>query len=378
MSSDGPARRLPSCLIDLAGGRDPGRIEVDDETIAVARDHRVVGLLWSHLRSTGQTRMDLAMIDLQIQAHQQRIWALAERAVEVARLLDVEVAMVKGCALERRFYGRDGERPSSDVDLLVAPSELHRIPELVMAFQPDHSWIPYLPRMVRRKQIQSVTVAVDRMEVDIHLDVLKLGIHTRQADQAWAALRTEQLPNGAELRVLDDTWTLLLLLAHLNKDRFQRLLGYADVVRVVRHGAVDPDQFWRLAEGEGLTLPMARTLRTVERDLHVDLRFPTPNVGGLSAAAWDRLWRPEIRLLGREGRERFRYRQDLIPLLANGRRTETVRWWSRELFPPAGAVAAEYPDTSGPYPVRLVRGRLAAKRAKQRAEASRGATPPSR
>ena len=364
MSSSGPARRLPSCLIDLAGGRDPGQIEVDDAMIAIARDHRVFGLLWSHLRSTGQTRMDLAMIDLQIQAHQQRIWALAEHAVEIACRAHVEVAMVKGCALERRFYGRGGERPSSDVDLLVAPSDLQSIPEFVTALQPDHPWIPYLPRMVQRQQIQSVTVVVDRMEVDIHLDVLKLGIHTRQAEQAWAALRTEELPNGADLQVLDDAWTLLLLLVHLNKDRFQRLLGYADIVRVVRQGAIDPNRFWQLADGEGLTLPVTRTLRTVERDLDVDLGFPVPNVGGLSAATWDRLWRPEIRLLGSQGRERYRYRQDLIPLLAADRRTETLRWWLRELFPPAGAVAAEYRDTPGLYPVRLVRGRLAAKRAK--------------
>ncbi len=366
MSSDGPAQRLPRSLIDLAGGRGPGAIEVDDRVIAIAREHRMIGLLWSHLRSIGQARMDLATADLRIQAHQRRVWALAEHSTEVARRLGIDVAMVKGCALERRFYGREGERPSSDVDLLVAPSDLHRIPAFVTALQPDHPWLPYLPRMVRRRQIQSVTAMVDGMEVDIHLDVLKLGIRTRQAEQAWAALRTEQLPGGADLKVLDDTWTLLLLLVHLNKDRFQRLLGYADIVRVVRNGQIDPDRFWQLVAAEGLTLSVARALRTVERDLDVDLRFPTPAVGAIGGAVWDRLWRPQIRLLGREGRDRFRYRQDLIPLLAAGRRAETLRWWLQELFPPAGAVAAKYPDTPGPYPVRLVRGRLSAMRAKQR------------
>jgi hypothetical protein len=74
------------------------------------------------------------------------------------------------------------------------------------------------------------------------------------------------------------------------------------------------------------------------------------------------IWRSAIRLRGAEGRLRFRRRQDWIALLARGRAREALKWWFRELWPPAPVVAAHYAEIRGPYLWKLLRGRVNAAR----------------
>lgn len=364
--------KLPGPLVDLAAGRDPGPVALTPALIAMAQDHRVLGLLWSHLQRTGAGSMDLAMYDLRLQAHQQRVRDRVVWCHDVARSLGVDIAILKGAPIEQRYYDRVGERPSSDVDLLVAPGHFERIPALLRAIQPDHPWLPGLESMISGRQIQSITAVADGLEVDIHLDAFKLGVWLRRPDRFWAGTRTEDLWGGGEVRTPDDAWTLVLLLLHLTKDRFQRLLGYGDIVRVVSRGDVDWARVDAIARPEGLGLPVRCALHVVEQDLDVDLGlagtpFERPPAG-VRAMLWRWLWRDQIRLQGSEGRRRFRYRQDLLPILARGRQLETVRWWAGEAFPPRVAVAAEYPDLGGPYLWRLTRGRIRAAEQKRARE----------
>ncbi|MCC5947041.1 MAG: nucleotidyltransferase family protein [Nitriliruptoraceae bacterium] len=360
-----PAR----ALVDLAAGRDPGDVDADGELIAQAIEHRMTGLLCTHLRDRGAGDLNVAMLDLRIQAHQAQIRRLLDLCLDTAEQHGVEVIVLKGASIEHRFYGRAGERPSSDVDLWMLPHDRRALVGLVAALQPDHPWLSGLDRMVARRQIQSVTLQVDDLEVDVHVDPLKLGVWTRQAGQAWASTQEIALEDGRPIRVLSDDWTLLLLLIHLSKDRFQRLLGYADVVRIMRGGDATWERVLALARGEGIEHLAEWAMDVIEADLGVRLRpevQPTPPRLGLRSWIWHRLWRPDIRMRGSEGRRRFRFRQNILPLLGKGRVVETLRWWLREVFPPAPAVAAEYPDEPGPYCRRLVLGRIKATRARRR------------
>lgn len=357
----------PAPLIELAAEREPGAIVVDDELVAAAADHRMMGILHSHLQAHNAGQLEMAMYDLRVQAHQRRIHLLLDRCLDAAQALEIDVAVLKGVPIERRFYTRAGERPSSDVDLWLPPDDPHAIHALVHLLQPDHPWLDGLARMVARRQIQSVTLQVDRLEVDLHFDPLKLGIWARQADAAWQSCRTVELDDGKSIRTLDDDWTLLLLLVHLSKDRFQRLLGYADVVRVMRGSDASWQRVLDLADGEGIADLATWACAAVEQDLQVALR-PRDAAGqhsGPRSWVWRWLWRPSIRLRGSEGRRRFRFRQDLLPLLAKGRQVQTLRWWLGELFPPSVAVAAEYPDELGPYLRRLTVGRWRSARSRR-------------
>jgi hypothetical protein len=355
--------RLPTVLLDLAAGREPEAIELDAGLLAVASEHRMSGLLWSWVsRHEADTALKtrLAMNDLRIQAHLVRVWSVLEASVRQLDAVGIEVATIKGVTAESRWYARRGERPCSDVDLWLAPRQLDRAAEAVSILQPGHPWVPYLDGLTASGSVQSVTLRVDGLEVDLHFDLLKLGIRTRQSEELWDRTFEYSLQDGLHVRVLDDTSALLHFLVHLNKDRFQRLLGFADIPRVLTSDHIDWVALRRLARNEGIEVAVFRSLSVVLHELELPWPQQAAQQHGLRALVWNLLWRPSIRLRGREGRLRFRARQHWIALLAHGRMTEAVFWWVRNLWPPAVTVSTRYPDIPGPYLWKLLRGRVRA------------------
>src|SRR5205823_13647832 len=123
--------------------------------------------------------------------------------------------------------------------------------------------------------------------------------------------------DGTTIRVPDAELSLIHLLLHLNKDSFPRLLGYADVARILSREQLD----WAFIDGfvreEGFEVAAYCSLMTV-----VDrLELPRPDVmvpQGPRAAAWRAVWPEKATLLGSAGSERSR-RQDALPFLAPGR-----------------------------------------------------------
>jgi hypothetical protein len=355
--------RSSTLLIDLAAGREPTGQAVDMPLVLLASDHRMTGLLWSWARTRPvdpEVKGWLAKRDLRSQAHLKRVWRVLDSTVSRLHAAGIEVATVKGVTTEARWYRRPGERPCSDVDLLLAPHQRQRVEDAVRLLQPDHPWMPFVGEMADSDGLEAVTLRVDGLEVDLHLDLFKLGIPTRQARTIWARTETFDLPNGDYVRVLDDTTALMHLLVHLNKDRFQRLLGYADVARIIGAGGVEWDRFDRQIQAEGLAVPVLCTLAVVIDELGLEFPGTLRHPRGPRAATWAVLWPRGVRLRGSEGRMRYRQRQNWLPLLARGRAPEAFKAWARVLAPPAPAVDARYSQLTGPYVWKLLRGRLEA------------------
>jgi hypothetical protein len=370
------AYRLPALLLDLAAGRDVPVTEIDARVVGLAREHRMSGLLWTWARThiaDGELKRMLAQHDLYVQAHLARVWKVLEESVARLSAAGIEVATIKGVTAEARWYGRRGERPSSDVDLLLSPHQLDRVGEALKLLEPDHPWVPYAAQLAAKGRIQAVTTHVNGLEVDLHLDLLKLGIRTRQSSDVWERTTRFPLPGGGSVRVLDDTSALLHLLVHLNKDRFQRLLGYADVARVIAAGRVDWERAVQLARGEGISSSTFRTLEVLLDELALPWPAGVERPRGPRARIWDVIWRPAVRLRGIEGRLRFRKRQAWIALLARGRAREAIAWWLQTLWPTASLVSARYADVPGPYLWKLFRGRIrTARSTREKLDARRG------
>ena len=365
---------LPPLLYDLAAGRNGTSASVDAHLLSMAREHRLTGLLWTWARENVadvELKSALAQHDLFVQAHLGRVWEVLEASVARLSAAGIEVATIKGVTSEARWYDRRGERPCSDVDLLLAPHQLDLVAEAVRLIEPDHPWASDVASMAATGRIQAVTTHLDGLEVDVHLDLLKVGVPTRQSIEMWELTTPYPLPGGGSVRVLDDTTALLHLLVHLNKDRFQRLLGYADVVRIMAAGRVDWARLERFAHGEGIAMSAFRTLEVVLDELSLPWPVELERPSGFRARVWNLIWRENIRLRGSEGRLRFRRRQDWIPFLARGRRLEALRWWLREMWPPGPIVAAHYAHIRGPYLWKLIRGRLGAARATRATRAGR-------
>lgn len=361
----------PPPLIDLAAGVDPGPFDLTPELVAIAADHRMSGLLWSWAQEhapESELRSQVAIRDLRIQAHLTRVWALLESCVMRLDEAGIEVASIKGPITEARWYSRPGERPSSDVDLWLSPHQTDRAGDALTILQPDHPWAPFFGDLASSGLVQTVTLTVDDIEVDLHLDLLKTGLSNLQASEIWDAAESFELPGGTIVPVLDSAAALFHFLIHLNKDRFQRLLGYADIVRIVDSG-INWDRLIALVEGEGLATPAFSSLEVVRSDLGRQRTFGVPIASGLRSRLWRLTWPRRVRLRGSEGRRRFRHRQLLIPALANRSARTVGRLYALELAPPEPILRLRATKSGRrPSPVRTRVAKLVDRRRKARVD----------
>jgi hypothetical protein len=371
------ARPHPT-LVALAAQRDPGAIaDSDDGLLGSAIDHGMHGLLWSWVRDHVpgySSRAMLAGADLVAQRWHGRLWETLVSVQSRLAAAGIEVATVKGVTAEARWYSRVGERPCSDLDLLLSPDASARAEAALDVLQPDHPLRREINALVRSGVMQSVNVEVDDVPVDLHFDLLKLGIPTQRPDVVWDHTVSYPLPGGATVRVPDSALSLVHLLLHLNKDSFAWLLGYADIARVLRDDQLDWSFVDRFLRAEGLEVAAYSSLATVTGRLALPTPEPLP-VRGPRVFVWRAVWPERVTLLGSAGSSRSR-RQDLLPFLARGRFADALRWGVHVVFPPSSTVALRYGDIKGPYAWRLARGRARTVRRRRVALRARHATRP--
>ncbi len=351
------ARPHPA-LIEIAAGRPPPpRVHDSERLLASAIEHRMHGLLWSAvMRDEIDLPLDiersLAALDLEVQARHRRFATTTHDVVSLLSGHGIEVATFKGVSAEARWYDRVGERPTRDVDLWLSPFQLNRVEETVRLLQPDHPLSGHLQKLTGDGHLQSIDVEWNGVWIDFHVDPFKLGIPIRGLDAIWG----DRVKTDPGLDLLGPAASLVQFLLHLNKDRFSWLLGMADIHRVL-NGGVDLDEVVRIADSEGLMVPVSKSMDAVESVLGACLSSPLPRAAGWRATAWDLLWRDHLRLNGDAGYLRAHRRQNLLPLVAPGRLAEAVQFNFRAAFPAPDLLDAYYPDDPGPYLLRLLRGR---------------------
>jgi hypothetical protein len=352
-------------LIDLVAGR-PVVVRDADGLIKSAAEHRMTGLLLDEVRSG---RMDLpashqrflAASSLATRAHHQRLWRAFEAVTDRLVTAEYNVAMAKGVGAEARWYDAPGQRPCGDLDLMLDPAQVPHVSGAVAALQSDHELLPHLDDLATSGKLQSVDILYDGVHIDLHFDILKLGIPVRQNDVIWG--RTEQLqsPGGHTVRVLDAEASLVLFLLHLLKDRFSYLLGFVDVLHVLDRADIDWEFVDAFVRQEGLENLVYEALETVHETL--GLASPVhPDVPGWQKQAWRALWPEAIRLDGHAGRIAHHRRQFWIPMLMSGRRWDGIKATATLAFPPRALMDHYHPDTTGPYLWRLAVGRTRRRR----------------
>ncbi len=354
------ARPHPA-LITLARDGTLGPFQDEGELLASAIEHRMDGLLWSSLQDRGgigsrSWRMRVASNDLVNRRRNEANWEGLRQAADTATSIGIELATVKGVSAEARWYDRPGDRPSGDVDLIVGPADIARVAELVRLMQPDHPLLSELGPLVKSRLLQSVELRdVNGIAIDLHFDLLKLGVPCREPEALWEHMAVYE--DEPAVLVPSGELALLHLLLHLTKDRFRTLLGYVDVQRIIQRTTIDWTLLDELARTQGLETHVGLALGAVDEVLPIE---PGPMAGAVSGArlAWRYLWRPEIRLRGNEGVTRFRHRQELLPFLAHGRRREALRFWIRRTALPPHVLIRD--ATRGPYWWRVTGGRLGA------------------
>lgn len=336
-----------SLLVEIAAGRPIEGERGAGGLVESAVEHRMTGLLWSAVQRGDvllppDDRARLSRIDMANRLRERQIEVALSEAVRRVAALGIELATFKGVSAARRWYDRPGERPTSDLDLLVGPHHRLRFPEIIRALDPGNELLRDLSAadlLELAAHDQAINVELDAdlgtqtwsgesVVIDLHLDLLKYGIPGRQGDEIWARTHPVDLPLGGTVRVLDAEIALVHLLLHMNRDRFAYLIAYADVARLLRSEPLDWTYVHEFVAREGLEVPVYASLEAVAGTLGITVPAHPP-IGGWRAALWKRLWSPHVRLQGKDGQTGIRRRRRCIPVMARGRAIEGMSAWMR-------------------------------------------------
>jgi hypothetical protein len=328
-----------------------------------AGEHRMTGLLaqsleQDRLRLTRERRVQLAAYNLRVRSHHHGLWNALTGVTQRLAEIGVDLANFKGVTAEARWYDNLGERPCTDVDLLLSPHQLDRIDEVIALIQPDHPLAGRAQAMADLNQLQHVDLRwTQGIALDLHFDLLKVLIPGRHAGEIWRRTSLFAAPGLGTVRVVDPETSLVQSLLHLTKDRFPFLLGFVDVVRIVERENLDWDYIDRFLREEGLETSAYLALAAVFDTLQLP-QPSVPVVRGWRKSVWRILWGPQTQLQGAVGRATHHRRQFWIPILARGRSTEGLRRLWQLAFPPKALMDHYHPHTRGPYLWRLLWGRL--------------------
>lgn len=252
------------------------------DVLDLAVRHRVAPLLWCGLASAGPGAAP-EPVAAQLEA---KMWqATATRMLcehALGRLLEtlathgIEVLVLKGAALAHEYYPRPELRPYHDLDVLCRPSDYPALARVLLTAGyrcDDPVEVARHPRRYEGSRRRSFTAPCGDVEIEVHLDVLGLGLAPRHQDDFWSSART--LETGSlRLRTLAPLYQLLHLAVHVHTHCYSRLIWLIDLDLLVRrHGdSLDWVRATALARDEGIGAVLRHVLATA----HAVLGTPLP------------------------------------------------------------------------------------------------------
>lgn len=366
-------------LVDLVrDGRMPAGTHVT-MPIAVSAIEHGLAPLFDEATQTGNVPGDHDAL-IQLAVHRLDSAASADAAAEAltelldaAAVFNIEIGLLKGLAIGARWYATPDLRPAVDIDVFVNPDQTDRLGPFVELLTGRPESRRAVDAMVAEGRVFEYSMRVHGVAVDLHIDPMNLVILTRQRRLVWQRCESLPLPEGPSIKVLDLELSIVQALLHVFRDNFADLLHLCDVNLMI-----DSRPDWGFiadyAEAEGLTDIVRFSLGFV-CDVF-DRPSPMPrSISTVNRALIALIWPARIRLEGDDSVARSYRRQSLASLLVEGRRLDVVRALVRRLFPPRIVIDDRFEGCECPYPIALLRWRLA-QRAQNRgrhAEPSTGA-----
>jgi len=204
-------------------------------------------------------------------ANNQKIFAALGRTLRLLADEGVETLVFKGAALGPLHYRDPGVRGMGDFDLLIRPERLHDATNaLLEAGWKTFYWRPEL--FDTRFEHALPFVDQDGSSVDLHVHLLMACCGPGDDDPFWDASSNVVISN-APTRTLCATDHLLHACVHgLNWVRVPPLRWIVDAATVVRTAdRIEWDRIERLARELDLALPLAATLRYLQRNHDVPI-----------------------------------------------------------------------------------------------------------
>jgi hypothetical protein len=321
--------------------------------IKCATDHRVAPLVWQALAGI-PAGMVPAPVLASFEAAMWRSSAgrmICEHTLRaLLDLLDtyaIEVLVLKGASLAHTVYPRPELRPYHDLDILCRPADYSRLATALCSAgyqQAEHGGTTRGRRGYQGSRRHAFFAPSGHVEIEIHLDVLGLGLAERSQGAFW---RAAQVVEAGDLRMhmLAPMHQLVHLAVHVHAHCYSRLLWLVDLDLLIRRHwhSLDWEHVLRIARAEGVGTVLRHALATAHAVLGTPLPpLPPPTLEERCLGViYRQLWplRQVQRLERREHRRLLRFAPDsgdprdvVYSLMLLGHRREKWRsllgYWS--------------------------------------------------
>lgn len=218
--------------------------------LALVRKHGLGPMAFTH--GLDAFRNDHLVASLR--AEQQRAFAI--EAVDVLAARGIPVALLKGISYAGTLYADPGERPMTDVDLLVPRADFDEAARALAALGYGHAG----PAVQRSPRHHAMTLKRPQGgAIDLHRSPMQLGRIAIDHEGVWARSRPSAwIPRAFAVEPVDE---LLLHLANLARsDLIAPMRSFVDARRLLRKvdraAAEARSRQWRFGRGFGLSVAL--------------------------------------------------------------------------------------------------------------------------
>ncbi len=211
-----------------------------NEVVRLAQSHAVTPFLYRvcHNAELRDGVREMAHFSLTLSAELVKLLAVFEEQ-------QITVVPLKGPVLSTALYGDQALRPSTDLDLLVRPSDLLRTKSLLertgYRMESVIHWPVDSACFECRDRELSFSDPTDRVSADVHWRLLP-GYFPVPFDEVGAWRNLHSVPwEGKKVWTLAPEHLVLFLCAHGTKHLWQRLGWICDIARLIQ---VEPDIDW--------------------------------------------------------------------------------------------------------------------------------------
>lgn len=226
---------VEACRVDRRPSREPAHIN-PGLLLRLAAWHRVAAFMWENagpLALPDETRLPLRNAAMATLHRNMQMLAETRRALGTLSAEGVEVILLKGIHLLDAVYDHPGQRPVSDVDLMVLPEKAMVALEALQrtGYEAEDASL----RGLRRDgELRLSLHGVHSMTVEVHTTLSRRTRHRWFESRSLWERSVPYTLDGVEARALSWPDTLVYLCAHAVPHAFSQVIWLRDIAAVAR------------------------------------------------------------------------------------------------------------------------------------------------
>ena len=174
----------------------------------------------------------------------------------------VEIIPLKGTAFAERHFGHLGARPTSDIDLLIKPTDMDQAIYIVnsLGYIEERKQIPFHFHRSYSKVLPGSTIP---LTVELHWDILKQNTATFSIDELWE--ESSSINDSLYIKQLSNFHLFYMICLHGWRHNMESWKYFIDIIQLISKLDID---YKRLLEDAGRHKTRKRIVRTLSIVYH--------------------------------------------------------------------------------------------------------------